>query len=41
MVQKGFDKTSTKEQVEGLEYRLEKVEKDLTKIHVTKNLKKP
>ncbi|MBU4275039.1 hypothetical protein KKE19_04490 [Patescibacteria group bacterium] len=32
MVQKGFDKTSTKEQVEKLEYRIDKVEKSLEVI---------
>jgi len=32
MVMKGFEKTSTKEQVEKLEYRMDKVEKKLDKI---------
>jgi len=32
MVQKGFEKTSTKEQVEHLEFRLDKVEKNLVMV---------
>ena len=39
MVQKGFEKTSTKEQVERLESRIDKVEKDVAIIKGTmKNL---
>ena len=32
MVQKGFEKTSTKDQVEQLEFRIDKVEKSLVAI---------
>ena len=39
MVQKGFEKTSTKEQVENLELRLDRVEKDVATVKAaTKNL---